>query len=194
MSDETVKIYGNIKENKDYSERELDLILKNLFETDFFEDINVDLRTGDTPQSRRTKQNKNFPFGLITTPETLHILLSSKKHKDVFKNLRSIVVDEWHELLGTKRGVQVELAISYLKFLIPKIKIIGISATLGNKKLAGDILMGLGNNYNTITSKINKKINVKSIIPKSMERPKLLFFFLKKTFIFLFFENFFLQI
>ena len=138
--------------------------------TDLKTDINVDLRTGDTPQSRRTKQNKNFPFGLITTPETLHILLSSKKHKDVFKNLRSIVVDEWHELLGTKRGVQVELAISYLKFLIPKIKIIGISATLGNKKLAGEILMGMGNNFTTITSKINKKINVKSIIPKSMER------------------------
>ena len=138
--------------------------------TDLKTDIKVDLRTGDTPQSRKAKQNKSFPFGLVTTPETLHILLSSKKHKDVFKNLRSVVVDEWHELLGTKRGVQVELAISYLKFLIPKIKIIGISATLGNKKLAGDILMGLGNNYNSITSKINKKINVKSIIPKSMER------------------------
>ena len=133
-------------------------------------DIKVDLRTGDTPQGERIKQNKNFPFGLITTPETLHILLSSKKHKDIFKNLRSVVVDEWHELLGTKRGVQVELAISYLKFLIPKIKIIGISATLGNKKLAGEILMGIGNNFKTITSKIKKKINVKSIIPKSMER------------------------
>ena len=138
--------------------------------TDLKTNIKVDLRTGDTPQSKRIKQNKSFPFGLITTPETLHILLSSKKHKDVFKNLRSIVVDEWHELLGTKRGVQVELAISYLKILIPKMKIIGISATLGNKKLAGEILMGIGNNFKTITSKIKKKINVKSIIPKSMER------------------------
>ena len=132
--------------------------------------IKVDLRTGDTPQSRRIKQNQNFPFGLITTPESLHVLLSSKKHKDFFKNLRAVVVDEWHELLGTKRGVQTELAISYLRFLIPKLKTIGISATLGNKELAGEILMGLGNNFKTITSKIKKRINVKSIIPKSMER------------------------
>ena len=132
--------------------------------------IKVDLRTGDTPQSKRIKQNQNFPFGLITTPESLHVLLSSKKHKDFFKNLRAVVVDEWHELLGTKRGVQTELAISYLRFLIPKLKTIGISATLGNKELAGEILMGLGNNFKTITSKIKKKINVKSIIPKSMER------------------------
>ena len=132
--------------------------------------IKVDLRTGDTPQSRRIKQNQNFPFGLITTPESLHVLLSSKKHKDFFKNLRAVVVDEWHELLGTKRGVQTELAVSYLRFLIPKLKTIGISATLGNKELAGEILMGLGNNFKTITSKIKKRINVKSIIPKSMER------------------------
>ena len=132
--------------------------------------IKVDLRTGDTPQSRRIKQNQNFPFGLVTTPESLHVLLSSKKHKDFFKNLRAVVVDEWHELLGTKRGVQTELAISYLRFLIPKLKTIGISATLGNKELAGEILMGLGNNFKTITSKIKKRINVKSIIPKSMER------------------------
>ena len=132
--------------------------------------IKVDLRTGDTPQSSRIKQNQNFPFGLITTPESLHVLLSSKKHKDFFKNLRAVVVDEWHELLGTKRGVQTELAISYLRFLIPKLKTIGISATLGNKELAGEILMGLGNNFKTITSKIKKRINVKSIIPKSMER------------------------
>ena len=70
--------------------------------TDLKTDIKVDLRTGDTPQSRKAKQNKSFPFGLITTPETLHILLSSKKHKDIFKNLRSVVVDEWHELRNKK--------------------------------------------------------------------------------------------
>ena len=138
--------------------------------TDLKTDIKVDLRTGDTPQSRRIKQNQKSPFGLITTPESLHVLISSKKHKDFFKNLRAVVVDEWHELLGTKRGVQIELAISYLRFLIPKLKTIGISATLGNKELSGEILMGLGNNFKTITSKIKKRINVKSIIPKSMER------------------------
>ena len=138
--------------------------------SDLKADIKVDLRTGDTTQSRRIKQNKNFPFGLITTPESLHILLSSKNHNNFLKNLRTIVVDEWHELLGTKRGVQIELAICYLRFLVPKLKIIGISATLGNKVLAGEILMGLKSDFKTITSKIKKNIIVKSIIPKSMER------------------------
>ena len=57
VSDETVKIYGNIKENKDYSERELDLILKNLFETDFFEDINVQLKNNIL-----TISLKEYPF------------------------------------------------------------------------------------------------------------------------------------
>ncbi|HXV97724.1 MAG TPA: helicase-related protein, partial [Anaerolineae bacterium] len=55
-----------------------------------------------------------MPEVLIITPESLHLLLASKGHEDIFKTLRIIAVDEWHELLGSKRGVQVELGLAYL--------------------------------------------------------------------------------
>ena len=72
----------------------------------------VGIRNGDTTMSERQKQKRQMPEVLITTPESLHLLLAQKDYPDVFKSLKIIAVDEWHELLGSKRGVQVELAIS----------------------------------------------------------------------------------
>lgn len=72
----------------------------------------VGIRNGDTPISERQKQKRSMPEVLIITPESLHLLLAQKDHPLLFKNLKIIAVDEWHELLGSKRGVQVELAIS----------------------------------------------------------------------------------
>ncbi len=69
-------------------------------------------RNGDTPTSERAKQKRQLPEVLIITPETLHLFLAQKNYADTFKNLKIIAVDEWHELLGSKRGVQVELAIA----------------------------------------------------------------------------------
>lgn len=71
----------------------------------------VGIRNGDTSTSERAKQKKNIPEVLIITPESLHLLLTQKGYPDYFKNLRIIAIDEWHELLGSKRGVQTELAI-----------------------------------------------------------------------------------
>ncbi len=75
----------------------------------------VGVRNGDTPTAERSKQTKDPPEILLITPESLHLLLATKGHERIFENLRGIAVDEWHELLGTKRGVQVELAVSHLK-------------------------------------------------------------------------------
>ena len=136
---------------------------------DLHPDLSVALRTGDTSQSQRAKQKRKPSFGLVTTPESLHVLLSTKDHQKDFKHLKVIVVDEWHELLGSKRGVQIELAIAYLRSFLPNLKVWGISATLGNKELAREILLGPIENYITVEAKINKKITVKSILPKSME-------------------------
>ena len=131
--------------------------------------ISIALRTGDTSQSERAKQKRNPSFGLVTTPESLHVLISAKDHIKKFHNLKVIVVDEWHELIGTKRGVQVELAIAYLRSFLPTIKVWGISATLGNKDLAREILLGPVKNYITINARIEKKIKVKSILPEKVE-------------------------
>ena len=135
--------------------------------------MTVGIRSGDTSSSERTKQKTKMPDLLITTPESLQLLLATKEYDKIFANCSAIVVDEWHELLGTKRGVQMELALSRLKNVSPKLRIWGISATIGNLELAQEVLLGTKSkslqNSVLIKAKINKKITVKSIIPEKME-------------------------
>ena len=135
--------------------------------------LTVGIRTGDTSQSERAKQKKNMPDLLITTPESLMLLLASKGYAKTFKTLTAVVVDEWHELLGSKRGVQMELALSRLKTVSPQLRVWGISATIGNLEQAQNVLLGVDEAYRTnsvlIKAKLTKKIVVKSIIPKKME-------------------------
>lgn len=135
--------------------------------------MTVGIRTGDTSTNERSRQKRNMPDLLITTPESLQLLLSSKGYEKVFKYCSAIIVDEWHELLGTKRGVQMELALSRLKSISPELRIWGISATIGNLEQGREVLLGpetetLKNSV-LIKAKLNKKITVKSIIPKEME-------------------------
>lgn len=95
-------------------------------------DWSVGVRNGDTPISERTSQTKKMPDILLVTPESLHLLLAQKNNQRYFKNLKCIAVDEWHELLGGKRGVLTELALSRLTSYQKKIRIWGITATIGN--------------------------------------------------------------
>lgn len=135
--------------------------------------MTVGIKSGDTTTKERAKQKKQMPDLLITTPESLQLLLASKGYEKIFKDCSAIVVDEWHEILGTKRGVQMELALSRLKNVSPQLRIWGISATIGNLEQARDVLLGIESktleNSVLIKAKINKKITVKSIIPKKME-------------------------
>ena len=137
---------------------------------DLSPDLKIALRTGDTSQKERGNQKRKPSFGLVTTPESLHLLLSTNDHKKTLQNLKVIVIDEWHELLGTKRGVQIELAIAYLNSFLPNLKVWGISATIGNKDLASKILLGSSKSFVTVNAEIQKKIEVESILPKNMER------------------------
>ena len=74
----------------------------------------VGSRNGDTDTNERARQKRHMPEVLIITPESLHLLLATKDYTTTFLNLQIIAVDEWHELIGSKRGVQMELAISRL--------------------------------------------------------------------------------
>lgn len=135
--------------------------------------MTVGIRTGDTTTKERAQQKKQMPDLLITTPESLQLLLATKGYDKIFKDCSAIVVDEWHELLGTKRGVQMELALSRLKSVSKKLRIWGISATIGNLEQAREVLLGpetkaLENSV-MIKANIKKKITVKSIIPDKME-------------------------
>lgn len=133
----------------------------------------VGLRTGDTTTTERQKQKKVAPQALVITPESLHVLLSQSDYPNYLKNVKSIIVDEWHELIGTKRGVATELAISRLKKLTnQKLKIWGISATIGNLPQAKRVLMGedLYKEAVSIKSSVDKKIEVSSIMPDEVEK------------------------
>ena len=75
----------------------------------------IGTRTGDTPAAEKQALKKKLPEVLLTTPESLHLMLAQKEYPKIFQGLQVVVIDEWHELLGTKRGVQVELGLSKLK-------------------------------------------------------------------------------
>lgn len=133
-------------------------------------DIRVEARSGDTSMSQRKKQKQNPPDILITTPESLHILLSSKGSTDYLKKLVAVVADEWHELIGSKRGVQVELALSRLKGIAPALRIWGISATIGNMDDAIRVLLGNDvANQKIIKADIDKKYEVVTVLPDKIE-------------------------
>lgn len=135
--------------------------------------LTVGIRTGDTSTSERQKQRRSMPDLLITTPESLQLLLATKGYPDIFKSCFAIVVDEWHELLGTKRGVQMELGLSRLKSVCGDLRIWGISATIGNLEQAREVLLGPDTeelrNSVLLRAELDKKITVKSIIPETME-------------------------
>lgn len=141
--------------------------------TDLGTQMTVGIRSGDTSTKARAQQKKQMPDLLITTPESLQLLLATKGYDKIFKDCTSIVVDEWHEILGTKRGVQMELALSRLKTVSKHLRIWGISATIGNMEQAREVLLGPQSkaleNSVMIKANINKKITVKSIIPNKME-------------------------
>ena len=123
-------------------------------------EVKVAVRTGDTSTKDKTKLKKSPPDILITTPETIHLLLAQKGYDSYFKNVKAIVMDEWHEMMGSKRGVQIELALSRLKSISPQLRIWGISATIGNMEESLQVL--LGNWHETrpkviVKSKIKKK-------------------------------------
>jgi len=134
-------------------------------------DYYIGLRTGDTSAKERTQQKKNILHALITTPESMHLLLAQKGYYDFFKQLEFVVIDEWHELLGTKRAVLVELALSRLKSINPNLKIWGISATIGNLEEAKDVLLGIHPPKNKlIKATEQKQIEIETLLPKTLKK------------------------
>ena len=96
-------------------------------------DIRVETRTGDTSAYKKNRQKVLPPDMLMTTPESLALLLSNKESKDYFKNLKYLVIDEIHTLVNTKRGDLLSLNLSRINSISPDCKRIGLSATIKNK-------------------------------------------------------------
>ncbi|HEX9108562.1 MAG TPA: DEAD/DEAH box helicase, partial [Longimicrobiales bacterium] len=103
----------------------------------------VEARTGDTSGALKSKQRDRPPTALVTTPESLSLLLSYPDARERLSTLRCVVVDEWHELMGSKRGAQLELALARLRLWNPELRTWGLSATLQNLEEAARTLVGV---------------------------------------------------
>ena len=148
----------------------------------------VESRTGDTAPRIRARQSQRLPTALVTTPESLALLLSRPDAATLFDHLELVVVDEWHELMASKRGVQTELALARLRRWRPGLRTWGLSATLGNLDVGRDTLLGVGPQRPStgsgeavaglqdlglgriIRGLVPKALEVDSLIPETIER------------------------
>ena len=135
-------------------------------------DWSVGLRTGDSSAADRRRLRTNWPPALVTTPESLSILLSLDDAHEIFSSLDTVIVDEWHELLSTKRGVQTELALERLRSLRPGLVTWGLSATLANLDDAVTALVGPSRAAaaRLVSAAIPRKLEIETLIPDPMER------------------------
>jgi ATP-dependent Lhr-like helicase len=127
-------------------------------------------RTGDTTTAERTRQSKRMPSALITTPESISLMLTQKDAREQFQHLKCVVVDEWHEMIGNKRGVQVELALARLRTIQPTLRTWGLSATLGNIEEAMSVMMGTSGSGRAIEGVQDKKIVIDTLLPAAGEK------------------------
>jgi len=141
----------------------------------------VGLRTGDTSSYRKKKMLQRPPPALVTTPESLSVMLSYADAPRLLGRLRGVFVDEWHELMDSKRGVLLQLALARLKALNPALKIWGLSATLGNIDEAAGVLLGIPDSPNSaregarppveiIAGNTPREVGLVSLLPEQIER------------------------
>ena len=136
-------------------------------------DCDVALQTGDTDSAARAAILRKPPFALVTTPESLTLMFTRASSQPNLSKLQVLVVDEWHELIGNKRGVQLQLAIARLARINPGLQVWGLSATLGNLPVAMDVLLHPVKNHAKCTlvqGKLPKQLMIDSLIPDTFER------------------------
>lgn len=127
--------------------------------------LSVDIRTGDTSGSRRSRQRRTPPHALVTTPESLSVMLSYPGSEIGLEQVHTVIVDEWHELLGSKRGVQLQLCLARLRRLCGKLRVWGVSATMANLDQASEVLLGPGNPGTVIRGLVPRCIHIDSVLP-----------------------------
>ncbi|MGA7935873.1 MAG: ligase-associated DNA damage response DEXH box helicase [Kovacikia sp.] len=131
--------------------------------------LRVESRTGDTSSARKTRQLKAMPDILITTPESLSLMISYAGAKMLFSSLKGVILDEWHELLSSKRGTQAELCLSQLRGLRPDLQTWAVSATLGNVQEAAQTAVGLNTEPVIVQANLNRQTVIQSILPESVD-------------------------
>jgi ATP-dependent Lhr-like helicase len=132
--------------------------------------VAVGLRTGDTASAERARQDRRMPAALVTTPESLSLLLTRENARAELQGVHTVIVDEWHELLGSKRGVQVQLALARLRRWNPRLAVWGLSATLGNLDEAMQALVGAPRRGAArgvlVRGRIDKELVIDTLLPE----------------------------
>ena len=129
----------------------------------------VGLRTGDTGSAERARQARRMPSALVTTPESLSLMLANADGREKLSELRLVVVDEWHELMGNKRGAMTELCLARLRGWNPRLRIWGLSATLGNIGEALECLLA-GGAGRVVKGVSDKAVAIDTLIPPEVDR------------------------
>ena len=132
--------------------------------------VTVDLRTGDTPATARRKFKERLPHVLVTTPESLAILLTDRGWEDRMQDVQAIVLDEWHELMSTKRGSLCELTLARLRGVARGARVWALSATIANLEEAASVAVGTGREPTIIRGDIPRHIRMHCLLPKSIQR------------------------
>jgi ATP-dependent helicase Lhr and Lhr-like helicase len=130
----------------------------------------VSQRTGDTPSAERARQDRRLPSALITTPESLTLMLTRERARADLAGVHTVIVDEWHELIGNKRGVQTQLAIARLKRWNPRLAVWGLSATLGRLDEAMHTLCGAHGNARLVRGRVDKALVIDTLLPREPGR------------------------
>ena len=131
----------------------------------------VEKRTSDSSSTERAKQLKRLPSAIVTTPESMSLLLSHPETQRQLTSTKFVILDEWHELIGSKRGVQTELCLARLRKLNPSLQTWAVSATVGNVEQAMRTAMGTNSSDATLIKAPNKrKSDIESLIPDQIER------------------------
>ena len=129
--------------------------------------IRTSIRHSDTTQHERRKQTLNPPNMLITTPETLGIILTAKRLGQSLRNVSWVIVDEIHELVDSKRGTQLFVALERLeRFCDNSFQRIALSATIGNPNLVAQILSGIGRDCKILEEPTLKPITLQIVYPQ----------------------------
>ena len=124
----------------------------------------VGQRTGDTPSSERARQDRRMPAALVTTPESLSLMLTRENARSELAGVHTVIVDEWHELIGNKRGVQVQLALARLRRWNPGLAVWGLSATIGNLPEAMATLLGHDRGV-LVQGRSDKQLQIDTLLP-----------------------------
>ncbi len=132
--------------------------------------LKFELRSGDSLSGARGRARRGACDGLVTTPESLSLLLSYPEARESFANLQLVVVDEWHELLGSKRGVLLELALARLAAMLPTLQIWGASASIGNPEEAMAVLCATRPQARLINAGLRRQLDLRTLLPGTTQR------------------------